>query len=65
MNREGIKSHPDKVTAIANWPTRLTVKDVRRGFYKRFVRNFAGTAVPLISFLKKTAKTSTSWRGRN
>ena len=63
VNREGIKSHPDKVTAISNWPTTRTVKDVRSflglaGFYQRFVNIFADTAAPLTSLLKKTAKWS-------
>ena len=58
VNREGIKSHPDKVTAISNWPTPRTVKYVRSflglaGFYQRFVKNFADTAAPLISVLKR------------
>ena len=52
VNREGIKSHPDKVTAIANWPTPRTVKDVKSflglaGFYQRFVKNFADTAATI------------------
>ena len=61
MNREGIKSHPDKVVAIREWPTPRNAKDVRSflglaGFYHKFVKNFADTAAPLTSLLKKTAK---------
>ena len=60
MNCEGIKSHPDKVTAISNWTTPRTVKDFRSflglaGFYQCFVKNFADTATPLTSLLKNTA----------
>ena len=63
MYREVIKSHPDKVTAISNWPTTRTVKDLRSflglaGFYHRLVNNFADTAAPLTSLLKTTAKWS-------
>ena len=65
MSRKGIKSHPDKVTAISNWSTPRTVKDVRSvlglvGFYERFVKNFADTIAPLTSLLKKTA--TWSWQ---
>ena len=65
MSREGIKSHPDKVTAISNWSTPRTVKDIRSvlglvGFYERFVKNFADTIAPLTSLLKKTA--TWSWQ---
>ena len=60
VNREGIKSHPDKVVAIREWPTPRNSKDVRSflglaGFYQKFVKNFADTAAPLTSLLKKTA----------
>ena len=49
------------MAAIKEWPTPRNAKNVRSflglaGFYQKFVKNFAETAAPLTSLLKKTAK---------
>ena len=52
VNREGAKTHPDKVKSITDWPTPKNAKDIRSflglaGFYQRFLKNFANKAAPL------------------
>ena len=65
VNKEGVFTHPEKVEAIRKWPTPGSAKDIRSflglaGFYQRFVPNFANTAAPLTSLLKKDV--AFSWK---
>ncbi|KAK3551619.1 hypothetical protein QTP70_020827 [Hemibagrus guttatus] len=46
-----------KITAVTEWPRTTTVKELQRflgfaNFYRRFIRNYSITAVPLTSLLK-------------
>ena len=48
----GVSMDKDKLTAVRNWPTPVTVKDLQRflgfsNYYRRFIRNFSGMAAPL------------------
>lgn len=54
----GIATDPEKIKAVAEWPTPTSVKEVRSflglaGYYKRFVKGFANIAAPLHSLTKK------------
>ena len=46
LPRDGLKTDPDKIAAVKNFPQPTTVRDVRAfiglaGYYRRFVENFA------------------------
>ena len=50
---------PDKVAAVADWPTPRRVSDARAfiglaGFYRKFVNGFAELAAPLTHLAKQT-----------
>ena len=52
VHREGVRTHPDKVQIIANWPTPTSAKDILSflglaGFYQWFLLNFANHAATL------------------
>ena len=56
VSEEGIKTDPEKTSAIKNWPVPKTVKDVRAflgftGYYRRFIQNYAKIARPLNDLL--------------
>jgi hypothetical protein len=57
VSADGIEACPDKVKAVKEWPVPTSFKDLRKflgfaGFYRRFVKNFAGIAQPLHELLK-------------
>jgi hypothetical protein len=54
----GVATNPEKITAVANWPSPASVREVRSflglaGYYRKFVRNFDLIAKPLIELLRK------------
>lgn len=53
-----LKTDPDKVAAVANFPTPSSVKQTRRflgmtGWYQRFIPNYSDLAAPITDCLKK------------
>jgi len=49
---------PVKLTAVSNWPTPKTMKEVQKwlgfcNFYRRFVKNYSALARPLFNLTKK------------
>jgi len=57
ISDKGIETNPDKVGAIANYPTPKTLKELRSflglsGYYRRFIRDYAKLAKPLTTLLR-------------
>ncbi|KAL4347798.1 hypothetical protein GQ457_17G006860 [Hibiscus cannabinus] len=55
-----ISMDKEKVKCILEWPTPTNIKELRgflglSGYYRRFIRDFGGTAKPLTELLKKNA----------
>ncbi|KAJ8006814.1 hypothetical protein DPEC_G00111130 [Dallia pectoralis] len=58
LGGEGVSTLTDKVEAVRGWPTPRGKKEVKSflglaGYYRRFVRGFAGIAAPLNHLLQK------------
>ena len=61
IDREGIRTDPDKVSAVEGWPEPQTVKQIRQflgmaSWYRRFIENFSTIAEPLTRLTKKNAR---------
>ncbi|KAL6416740.1 hypothetical protein ACFW04_013184 [Cataglyphis niger] len=61
VDRKGIRTDPEKVSAVENWPEPRTVKQIRQflgmaSWYRRFIANFSTIAAPLTSLTRKNAK---------
>ena len=64
VSKDGLKTDPKKIEAVADFPTPKCVKDVRSflgvaGYYRRFVKDYAAVANPLFELLKE--KTEWEW----
>ena len=58
VNQQGIQPDPGKVTAVKNYPTPCSLKELRSflglsGYYRRFIKNYAKIANPLYGLTKK------------
>ncbi len=65
IDQDGIQMDKGKVTAIKNWPTPTTLKELQRflgfsNFYRRFICEYSTIASPLTNLLKNKPK-SLSW----
>jgi len=61
IDREGIRTDPEKVSAVADWPEPRTVKQIRQfigmaSWYRRFIASFSEIAAPLTRLTKKNAR---------
>lgn len=57
ISSKGIKTNPDKVNTIKNFPPPTTLKELRSflglsGYYRRFIRDYAKVAKPLTTLLR-------------
>lgn len=62
VSREEVKTDPNRVASMIDWPVPTTLKALRgflglTGYYKKFIRNYGLIVAPLIAFLKKNAFT--------
>ena len=58
VGRTGLACDPEKISAVRNWHAPNSVKGVRQfvgfiGYYRRFVRDFAGLSEPLVALAQK------------
>ena len=58
---EGIAVDPAKVSAVTEWESPKSAKDIRSflglaGYYRRFIENFSKIAKPMTELLKKEKK---------
>ena len=56
VSEEGIKTDPEKIRALKDWPVPKSVKDVRKflgftGYYRRFIHGFSAIVRPLNDLL--------------
>ncbi|KMQ85388.1 reverse ribonuclease integrase, partial [Lasius niger] len=63
IDRDGIRTDPEKVSAVNNWPEPTTVKQVRQfrgmaSWYRRFIASFSSIAASLTRLTKKNARWS-------
>ncbi len=61
VSEEGIRTDPGKTDAVRNWPTPVTVTQVRSflglaSYYRRFIKSFADIAHPLHRLTEKKAE---------
>ncbi|ROT64689.1 hypothetical protein C7M84_017372 [Penaeus vannamei] len=61
VGRDGVKTDPQKVTAVQDWPVPTCVADVKSfvglcTYYRRFVKQFAQIASPLHQLTRKGAR---------
>ena len=60
IDSNGISPDPAKISAVSDYPIPTTVKAIKAflglsGYYRRFIRDYAGIAAPLYSLTKKGA----------
>ncbi|KMQ85297.1 reverse ribonuclease integrase, partial [Lasius niger] len=58
VDRQGIRTDPDKVSAITGWPTPTILRKVRQflgvaSWYRRFIADFSAIAAPLTRLTRK------------
>ena len=61
ISEEGISVDPAKVATVVEWPRPTNITEVRSflgmaGYYRRFVRNFLKTVLPLTQLLREDHK---------
>lgn len=61
VSGDGVKPDPKKIAAVANYPRPQNARDVRAflglvGYYRKFIKDFAGRTKPLTELLKKDSR---------
>lgn len=61
LNKDGLSPNPGKISAIINYPSPTSVKQVRQlmgmvSWYRRFIKNLAEITTPITELLKKSNK---------
>lgn len=61
VDRHGIRTDPEKVSAVVDWPAPSSVKQIRQflgmaSWYRRFIENFSTLAAPLTRLTRKNAR---------
>jgi len=61
VGRDGIRTDPEKVSAVAEWSEPTTIKQIRQflgmaSWYRRFIGNFSTIAAPLTQLTRKNAQ---------
>jgi hypothetical protein len=61
ISAQGIKTDPEKIEKVMNWPTPTTIKEAQSfiglaTYYRRFVKGFSKIAVPIHNFISHRAK---------
>lgn len=62
LSEKGLQANPAKISAIKEFPTPVSVRDVRRfigaaSWYRRFIHKFAELSAPLTALICKNKKT--------
>ena len=70
VSAQGIRTDPDKITAVMDWKTPQTTKDVRSflglaSYYRRFVDKFAHIAKPLHNIVSKIHNRNPKCQSKN
>jgi len=60
INRQGIRTDPEKIKAMTQWPRPANVRQIRQfvglaSWYRRFIPEFSATAAPLTQLTRKNA----------
>ena len=58
VDKEGLKTDPNKTKVIKEWPTPTTAKELRKflgfcGYYRKFIKDYANTVRPLETLLNR------------
>ena len=66
MYKEGIKTDPDKIQCVADWPVPNDVRKLKcflglASYYRRFIKNFAQITAPLHAL----SNSGTKWEWSN
>lgn len=61
VSKQGVRTDPDKTSAVENMPTPKSLRDVRSflgltSYYRKFIKDYATTAQPLFDLTKKDTK---------
>jgi hypothetical protein len=61
VNREGLRTDPDKITAMVNYPAPTTTTELKRflglcSWYRRFIPHFSSIVAPLNALLKNKGR---------